>query len=438
MTDGAVISVQVRRRAGGLPGIATLVNERASGAFDKTAQAFGDAVRQSILLYYDFAPIAHLTAFDAAKRAACGISEDERREADDGFTERVLTLEALADSLRFMTIDAPQVLGRAPDPTALTRLGELRRGLRPLLQALLAFDLTRNERAEALRLAAERVFADTAKAAAAFLEETVLGMAPAAFVDTVRDPDHMAAWAASAPERPAADLLQTFLSASENFGRIDCELLPDLSTADGARFADEIYHRLRDEPGFDVAPVWGSQPRLTGALARRRGERLLCRFRGRFGINAAVLTAARIIDAACSAARLTGTGGCSVLPVIAFPIKERHAGGIAMVQTARGLLTHAWGTRQTADGTKPFHGVTTPTEWQFTPDGPAQQAVQSALRVLGRTEPDPSDARIMQTVRLALFGLDPSLPLQMTVRAAPSDGGKSKFFTDQPRVPAAA
>lgn len=93
-------------------------------------------------------------------------------------------------------------------------------------------------------------------------------------------------------------------------------------------------------------------------------------------------------------------------------------GAIACATTARGLLTHASGFRQSRSGLEHFHAVVSPTEWQFAPEGPGQQALESAREApealrCGRRRGDSQNI-----IRLALFGLDACVPLDIRLRAA--------------------
>ena len=93
-------------------------------------------------------------------------------------------------------------------------------------------------------------------------------------------------------------------------------------------------------------------------------------------------------------------------------------GAIACATTARGLLTHASGFRQSRFGLEHFHAVVSPTEWQFAPEGPGQQALESAVRHLKRSGAGVDEETLRNIIRLALFGLDACVPLDIRLRAA--------------------
>ncbi len=59
-----------------------------------------------------------------------------------------------------------------------------------------------------------------------------------------------------------------------------------------------------------------------------------------------------------------------------------------------------------------------PTEWLLAPEGAGQQALNAAIHYLKRTGNDHCDGRITEIGRLALFRLDPCVPLSVRLRHA--------------------
>lgn len=62
--------------------------------------------------------------------------------------------------------------------------------------------------------------------------------------------------------------------------------------------------------------------------------------------------------------------------------------------------------------------MVSPTEWQFAPEGPGQQALESAVRHLKRSGAGVDEETLRNIIRLALFGLDACVPLDIRLRAA--------------------
>ena len=103
---------------------------------------------------------------------------------------------------------------------------------------------------------------------------------------------------------------------------------------------------------------------------------------------------------------------------VSFP----HEGGMALVETARGLLIHAKGWQPVTADEAPerFYAVTSPTEWQFAPSGPAQEAVHKAFRaLLDENLIIKTPEGMSRSIRLALFGLDPCVPIQLIIDGKP-------------------
>ena len=327
-------------------------------------------------------------------------------------------LEALLENIRVLTMDAGHFMKAAVRTETLRQLGRLRRNAMLVIRTLLAFDAVGGVCVQAEIEKASGIIRDTAEACSPLLYDSVFEMTPDAFLDDLTTPGDLDAWANAATQQPAGYLMSRTLAEPDGFGLVDCGLLPQIEGEAGMKFADEILHRISYEPGFDMAPVWQNEPKLTGAVVRQRRHPLIRAMAARSGVNSALLLAARLLDTASLCCLLTGRASKHAVapaPVFSFQAGSR-GGAVAMAQTARGLLIHAVGLRQGAQGTEPFHGVISPTEWQFAPEGPAARALISALRTLAKTDRRFSDGELADQVRLALFPFDACVPLDVQVR----------------------
>jgi hypothetical protein len=419
MIDAGSISVIVRP---GSPLRVSLENTRPAGLFDRLAKTAGGSLRRLATMVYTLCPVAHLTVLDAAQRALGGMREDERRKLDGGFSERAVMLEALLENARVLTLDADRLApGAKPDAALLRSLGAWRGKAAEITQALLDFEPLKRDPNAAQIASADKLISIIAADAGGFLEHAVYGMAPDRFYRTVTDRGALADWTRKT-NTPAARLMAEYLSLPDAFGRIDLDALPSLGGPCVKAFAEEIFHRLRDEPGFDMAPVWRSVPALTGAVTREISHPLLASYSLEAGVNAAVLLAARLLDTASFWSRLNGRsveGEPDVNPIVTYCTNEVLPGAAAMLETARGLLTHATGSRRDEDGVSVFHAVTSPTEWQFSPSGPGLQAVSTALKCIAHRGPQVTPDGWRRAVRLALFGLDACVPVAVGVSGLP-------------------
>ncbi|MDY4163707.1 MAG: hypothetical protein SOX97_09020 [Sutterella sp.] len=395
-----------------------VVNGRTPGVLNALSRRPDADLRRMTTLLYGLCPAAHLVTLDAARRAAAGISEDERRKADGGFAERALMLEALLENIRVLTMDAGRFMTAVVRAETLQQLGRLRSRAAAVLQTLLAAQAPGGVPDAAVFDEASRTIRETAEACGPLLYDSVFEMTPDAFLNDLTTPGDLDAWANAATQQPAGHLMSRTLAEPDGFGLIDCGLLPQTEGEAGIRFADEILHRISHEPGFDMAPVWQNEPKLTGAVVRQRRHPLIRAMAARSGVNGALLLAARLLDTASLCCLLSGRASKHAVapaPVFSFQAGSR-GGAVAMAQTARGLLIHAVGLRQGAQGTEPFHGVISPTEWQFAPEGPAARALSSALRTLSKADRRLTDEEVAEKVRLAFFALDACVPLDIQVR----------------------
>ena len=83
--------------------------------------------------------------------------------------------------------------------------------------------------------------------------------------------------------------------------------------------------------------------------------------------------------------------------------------GICLVETARGLLAHA--AAVSAQGELTALRITSPTEWQFSPNGPGQRIARPVVKELRFPQNDLERRKLEVRVRRALFALDACVPI---------------------------
>ncbi|OJW48894.1 MAG: hypothetical protein BGO63_05935 [Candidatus Accumulibacter sp. 66-26] len=172
-------------------------------------------------------------------------------------------------------------------------------------------------------------------------------------------------------------------------------LLPQLDAAAWAGVA-------LDED-FAAAPVWAGQAAETGALARRHAEPATAALRAA-GRGVAARLAARHADLHCLAAALASR---PVAPqpagwLDAVPLAD--GGGLARVETARGVLLHL---TQVKDGRVGGYVIVAPTEWNFHPQGAFVREIAGC--------PAASRAQAEAAGRRLALALDPCVAYEIEV-----------------------
>lgn len=381
--------------------------------------------RRLIGLVYGLCPLAHLNAFDAARGAAKGISVAELRERTLAFGESALMLEALTENLRVMTLEVQTLLPAGPritdDITNAKRFGSLRGKVQTLVHVASAMDpLAASDDGHAWTQAAEVVDQVLPGLTDAF-RDMLFGMTPEAWLETATaSPEAMLDWAKAHSDRlPAAAWLVHVAERGPRWGAVDCERLPAAPV-----IMDELGSRMLSESGFALAPRLQHRPRLTGAFARMEHAAIFRPF-SRRGPDALTLTAARLFECAL-ALRLLEGGAQSRMrrfagleaagtPLVASALTSEGAVGTA--ESARGLLAHAL--TLDADGLPAALAITSPTEWQFAPEGSAARVAAEIVRRLCGEGPKCERCRqaLEQTLKEALFGLDACVPVVFQHRA---------------------
>lgn len=375
--------------------------------------------RRRILTFGRYSQVAALAAFDAARRAEMEICDEERREADGGFTERAIMAEALLENLMLLTFKAGDTAKAAVRSEAAQICRQLRSDSGVLYEAVFAFRPEDGVFARAEIAQADRFIEGALRLCGPLLYDLVFEMTPEAFLDDLTTPGDLDSWANAVTQPAAGILMSRLLDEAELFGRIDSALLPETDGDDGFRFADEILHRLIFEPGFDAAPVWLNEPRLTGAVVRHRRHPLIRAMFARSGVTAALLWAARLLDTASLFCFLSGRAVKHAVPpasVFSYAPGTVRGGAAAFAETAGGLLTEAFGYRSDDPEERLFAAVR-PADWLYAPEGPAAQTVFALMRGLSRSDRSFSNEAVADAVRLALFPLEAGVPIDIQVRS---------------------
>jgi hypothetical protein len=280
---------------------------------------------------------AQRIAAEAACEAAQGVFADESGNE----RETAVLLELAQEHAWRLLLNWPQQagasLGIAPDMASL------------LLLRQAAVDPSR--------------FADTLDA---LLQTTLLGEPAADWL--ARDLAGFDAWR-RAGKTPVARLFAE-LGEGADVGISQAALLPPLWRLEDD-VARDLAQRALEAPLFCAQPLWQDAPAETGAVARLSEQPLLAAWIAQRGRGAGARLLARLLELAALPVRLSAslpdTGPALVR---AWPLGEN--GGLAGVETSRGLLLHVV---QLQDGKVAQYRIVAPTEWNFHPDGPLAQAL---------------------------------------------------------------
>lgn len=433
--------------------------------------------RRLITLLYGLCPIAHLTAFDSALLAARGRPSEKRGSAFARLPETAVTAEAIVENLRVLVCESEKLEARtallggfaAPQegrpPLPLTpilgkeehrQIGALRARLALIAQLLVRLDPHSEEGPDPalfqrLLDALSALLLAEARTAASRL---LFGMEPEEFLKNLHDRRFdLRGWAEShAGTIPAAHLLLSLL-AEPRPPEADVQFLPERSEIMTPDFAEEIAYRLLNDSGFDMAPFWQGAPRLTGALSRMRNNPAVRDLLISEGISPAALTGARIVETACFFARAKALLDLSAGLIDRAMPKEGESAplstseedgrnvlwtygpeagiGISFVETARGILMHA--VKLIPSGELQTLRITSPTEWQFSPNGAGQRMASLAAKAFLYPKDDMDDrAKLENAVERALFGLDACVPTVFAWNGARRSKSESKPCMNSP------
>ena len=328
-------------------------------------------------------------------------------------------LEALLENIRVLALDASKLVCVPVQADSLAAYAKARASFSGVIRTLQGFNLVTGQVDEDALLEAHRLIDRLTADCEGLLASLVFGISPEAFLE-MTEPVQYAAWYGTNASTVASALAYRYHALPAAFGALDCPPVPQPHELDFPDFADEMYHRLRNEADFEAEPVYRRRPSFTGALVREAGHPLVEALCATAGQSAGTLLAARLLDTAAFWAQLAHREheNLPALPEVYTMRLPDTCWAIACATTARGLLTHASGFRQSRSGLEHFHAVVSPTEWQFAPEGPGQQALESAVRHLKRSGAGVDEETLRNIIRLALFGLDACVPLDIRLRAA--------------------
>lgn len=228
------------------------------------------------------------------------------------------------------------------------------------------------------------------------LRTTLLG--EPADVWLARDLAGFDAWR-RAGETPVARLFAA-LGDGADVGIARVTLLPPLLRLQDAA-AHELARHALDVPAFCAQPLWHDAPAETGAVARLREHALLAAWIARRGRGAGARLLARLLELAMLPSLLAGQMSGAV-PALVRAWSLGDNGGLAGVETSRGLLLHA--VRLQA-GKVAEYRIIAPTEWNFHPAGPLAEALADL----------DSGSDLAASARLVAQSLDPCVAFGIDV-----------------------
>lgn len=284
------------------------------------------------------------SARDVDESPALGRSRDAR-----------IAAETAQEHAWRLLVDWPRLAERAP---AIEALAAGRKALAPLLAG---------EEGAGIR--------EAAKAAQAWAEQAIFGMAPARFLEMAGVAD-LRDWAAGQATTVAA-LAGEVLAQAAPLGSSEVGFLP----AGGADWIGRELGPVLEEEGFDEVPHWRGEPRETGPLARRAAHPLVDGALQAWGRGVGARLAARLVETAEAVESLSRGEGSRH-----GKLRLGESSALSWAETARGLLVH----RVALDGERiAGYRIVAPTEWNFHPDGAfARGALDLAAQDPGRLERD--------------------------------------------------
>lgn len=375
--------------------------------------------RRLMSLVYGLCPLAHLNAFDAARAAARGISAGELRDMTEGFSESALVAEALVENLRVMTLSLEQLLPAGPriaeSVETAKRFGALRGKILALVRLAGSLDPLACGALPQDWDDANNLLNDAAAELAAAFEAMLFGMHPEKWLaGPAADPAALEAWADEFRAKlPAAAWIAHVEAMGGHWGAVECSLLPRAPAV-----MEELGARMLLEQGFALAPRWRGTTRLTGAYARAASSERFKPFAER-GPDAFTLAAARLMETALGLTLLDGSASVRCRRFFALEAAgtpctasaKTAEGFVGTAESARGLLTHAVSVDDMHEPVRLV--ITSPTEWQFAPEGPAARAAARYVKSRSAVDlKDPAERSALEArLREVLFGLDACVPI---------------------------
>jgi Ni,Fe-hydrogenase I large subunit len=170
-----------------------------------------------------------------------------------------------------------------------------------------------------------------------------------------------------------------------------------------------LAQRAFADANFSAQPTWQGGAAETGAIARQQAQPLLAEWIARRGRGQGARLLARLIELAELPSRLKLRSGAVANVDVQAKVKTNTKAftlddnvGLSLVETSRGVLMHCV---RLVDGKVADYRIVAPTEWNFHPAGPLQQA----LALL------PADADIVARAQAICQSLDPCVAFEIDV-----------------------
>jgi len=214
--------------------------------------------------------------------------------------------------------------------------------------------------------------------------ELVLGKPPWLWLERVRTPADLLAWAAGAGTPAARLLCQVAAAGWGTMGRSGVSALPALSAKELERLLSGT-----DADRFVAEPLWLGEPKESSPYTRRQEQALVASLREEYGNSLLTRLTAHLVELATLHRNLRrdlqrGLEGDGE-PDEPAAVSTGPGVGIAQVPAARGLLIHR--VVVDADLVRDYR-ILAPTEWNFHPLGAVTQGLAGLavadIRILGR------------------------------------------------------
>jgi len=376
------IAVRLERAAGRITRVSIRSTRPLATARVVVGRRAGDAAALVPRLY-SICASAQSAASASALESAAGRPPSPARIAARSLA---VALENLQEDLRRLLIDVPKAIG---DAAVVEPVAEVRRAFAPVLAAASGF--TDESRASA---PVARHAIDTA---IDVVSRHVLGESLASFTART-DADGLERWTQETTSAPAR-AWRVVLDRGGRLGESDVPTLPPMTREQ----VEILLAALAADAGFAAAPRLGGATRETGALARMAAHPAVAGIVSRHGRGVAARLAARVADVA----RTVGALAEGSAPARVDAWSTASGAGVAIVETARGLLLHC---AEIREDRVTGYGIVAPTEWNFQPGGPLERSLAGL---------DAHDAEALQRdAGLVVQSLDPCVACSIEVRDA--------------------
>ena len=330
LTD-ATVDITVTVREDNTVAVRTVSGRDDTVAKTLTGTSLSSAAPKLLLTsVYALCPQAHLAAWEAAsaRAAAKAMPENAQRVA----------AETAAEHLRFLAFDAPRAVGLKPAHDV-RRLGALR--------ALMTQEFS----------AVKPDFAKIRAALTAETEHFITG--PAAGFNALDSIPDFESWITHG-QTPAAQLFSALWEQVPSRGILTTPALDPHSPADAETWFT---------PQFSAQnPTVRGKPRMTGALTRWKSHPLIADLDELYCCSVRTLFVARLIEIIRVLTDWAKTFDFVRAAAVAADT------GVALVQSARGLLTHHIRLARDLNRVESVV-IAAPTEWNFARHGAAEEAL---------------------------------------------------------------